>query len=315
MKRVIESILIVSFTCFGIASAVTTFLGVMSVLESYDEYLKYGLSILIALATSGVMLYIGFSIPKFKKDGKLVLVILAYFVIASMSIFFNFVTFYQGQIISRTVGEDVRALNSELTTSFGNAMSTLDEEFNISFLKDSVAYYNAAAKSEAEHAMRPGKNWRYQKLKEKLNLFESQLENAEQSYADRAKEIKGKYEVGKKAVSDVEKQERVEDKINSAEVAIKSIDEMNAITKGINSEYKFEPFNPEFLKVKKPDYILQLIVDIISNYDKIEGQAKTRFGISMFLSILLDIPIFITLLLLGSDMSLSGGSKPKNIWN
>jgi len=314
MKGPIELILIISFACFGIASALTTFLGVLSVLESFDLYLKYGLAALIAIATSGVMLYIGFSIPRFRQDGKIVLVVLAYFVIASMSIFFNFVTFYQGQIISRTVDKDLRVLNSELTMAYNKAIFELKASLDIEALRDSVATYEAKAKSEEYNVLRPGKDWRWQDLKEKLDLYEAQLQKSVEAFEKQRPILSKKYDEAKEALALMKVDEVVEEKMVMAEKANKKIDEINAITQGLNPSYKYSYFYPEFLKIRKPDYMMQVIVDAIANYDEIEGQERTRFGISMFLSILLDIPIFITLLLIGSDMSVDK-PKAKNVWS
>lgn len=313
MKKTIETILIISFIFFGIASAVTTFLGVMLVLESYDDYLKLILSGLIAIATSGVMLYIGFSIPKFNKDGRIIFIILAYLVIASLSIFFNFVTFYQGQIMTRTVDQDIRNLNSELTSSYENAKKQLELGLKIYAVRDSIAKYRAAAKSEAENVMRPGKKWRWQKLKEKENLYESQLTNIENIYNLKVKKISTIYNSGKHTLNSIKLEDKLKIKISYAEKVIKTIDELNAISKGINPNFVYSSYKPDFTSVKKPDYILQKIVDVFSNYKNITGKAKTRFAISLFLSVLLDIPIFITLLLLGSDMTVS--RKSTNLWN
>ncbi|NUQ26710.1 MAG: hypothetical protein HUU34_22425 [Saprospiraceae bacterium] len=233
MKRLIELILIISFACFGIASAITTFLGVLSVLESYNDYLKYALSSLIAFATSGVMLYIGFNIPNFKQEGKLILAVLAYFVIASMSIFFNFVTFYQGQIVSRTIEEDVRVLNSELTKSYGDSKLALENSLNVSALKDSVQIYENLVKSEKYHPNRPGPGMRWDSLKKKLDTYRGKLASATETYNQRMKEINLKSEDANKALEEIARSENADEKMIYAEQAVKKIDEINALTKTI----------------------------------------------------------------------------------
>lgn len=302
MKKLFDSILIISFMCFGIASAVTTFLGVYSVLQDQQDYVRLGLSTLLAIGTSGAMLYIGYKVPEYKNQGKIILVVLAYLLIASLSIFFNFVTFYESQIKSSTADNDIQALNNSLSQNYLSSIKYLDNKYSITELKDSIAFYKASAKSEEEHAIRPGKKWRWQKLKESLNLFESQYEKAKKEHKDELETVNKLNSETSNILSEVANSEESFDNM-ALDKAITNINKLININKSMDENYVYDLPVLGIKRVNRPDYILEFMSKTISNYDTIEDSQKSKFNLSLFFSILLDIPIFLTMVLVGSDGS------------
>jgi len=296
--------------CFGIASAITTFLGVYSVLQDQEEIIRLGLSTLLAVGTSGAMLYIGYKVPEYRNQGRIILVVLAYFLIASLSIFFNFVTFYQSQIKSSTADKDIQALNNTLNQNYLKSIKYLDTKYSINELKDSIAIYDAAAKSEAEHAIRPGKKWRWQKLKEKLNLFESQYVKSQKEHKEELQIVNNINIETSNLLSEISNSEETFNHIN-LDKAITNINRLININKSMDENYVYDMPVLGLKRVNRPDYILEFMTRTISNYDNIEESQKSKFNLSLFFSILLDIPIFLTMVLVGSD----GSSKRKiKIW-
>lgn len=310
-KKFVNTILHVSFGAFALASAVTTFIGVALVLESLNVYIRYFISFLISFATSGVMLYIGLNIPHYFLKGKVSLPVLAYFSIALISVFFNFVTFYQGQIMNQTLSSDTRLINAKLEELYKKSLYALSEYYKINEIQNKMAVEKAGMDSEKDHAVEPGEGGRWQKHFAQYNKYKQRVDIAKKEYNKEKIRIDSIYSNTVALLKRAENENKIEQKEVILNDAVSNIDRLNGFISLYEPRGKELIMGLDYLRVKKPDYMLSVIVDMFYRYNQLHGLEQSRFMLSMFLAVMLDIPIFMVLMLLGEKLV---ESKDRSLW-
>lgn len=292
-------ILYASFVAFSFASAVTTYMGVGLVLISYDPLIKHLISFCISFATSGVMFYIGLHIPEYFYRHNVSMPVLGYFAIATVSIFFNFVTFYQGQIMALSLDDDVRDLNNDVEVIYSIGVDNLSRYCLVNAWKDSLAVASAGMVSEEEHGYQAGKGVRWQEHFSRYNVYENKLKDAIALYDKRKAALDKMYSSVNGYLVQADKSNNVKEREDHISKVLVVLDRMIGFAKSVGYGGGAVVTTSSYMKIKRPDYVLGVIIDAFEDYGKMNSSDRSKIALSAFLSVILDLPIFVVLLLLG----------------
>jgi len=174
-QKIVQSILYVALVIFAVMSALTTFIGVNLVMSSFQEIIRWTLAAGIAVGTSLMMVYLGIRAADFIGKGQILSISIGYLFIASLSVFFNFHTFYGGQTLSVSLVEDAKMVRKEVTSISKKYKEEIERINNIDNLTKKVSDTKAAMNAEEFHNTRPGRGDKHQELKEKWLRYTEEL--------------------------------------------------------------------------------------------------------------------------------------------
>lgn len=296
MKLSKEYILAVGLVLFALASAITTFLGVSLVMKSFENWISVSMAVCISIGTSAMMIYLGLKTSEIRGRGNILMIALGYLFIASISVFFNFHTFFGSQAVTSALDSDAKNVRAMISQNFAEIESAMRDQYDIVKLEQIVAIDTANMVSEETHNSRPGKGGKHQVLKEKFLRSKNTLIAAQKRYRSEIANIKLTVDDTKQMITDALASDNTDELKQAIRLGSDTyealIGKRNSIS-GSNIEAKLELSSSQ---LERPDYMVNIITQYFKDKSKLSEQSISRVHLSFGLSVFLDFPIFITLL-------------------
>ena len=299
-----QKVLLATAGCLACASAYTTANGIELMLAGSGGALSSVVSWAIALGLSGLMFYlsaltIGATVVQLRR------VVVAYLVVASVSMFFNFNLMYGAQLRQQGSGVEVRELRSELSRAHAAGLKSLGERLDLPALEQEVKRLEGELISEEEHATNPGKGPKYQAIREELERRQADLQVATERYSKIQESVQKHYEQGVAYVDSALGHLGTDGGAEDIRKAENAYSDMVAVIQANDSQFQAKAsFATQSLLTDKPGGTVASVWRFVFVSDSPERKSDGTGGailVSLGVSALLDIPAFIFLVFLSSS--------------
>jgi hypothetical protein len=295
-KRALPIILLTAVLIFSVMSAYTTQKGFSLIWDDSGSMEQFFMSWGIAIASSLLLIWLTLQIAR--RSHNRFKIALSYLIVASISIFFNFNTFYSKQTKTGYTQNDIRAIIEEINNIKAGGYRKVEEKKRK--LQEEVDSLRALVQAEEEHVLRPGKGPIYQKKRERY-LIKKMIK---ETYDKEMEVFRSKVEdMSQKSIKNLSMalEKNRTGPMNSA--LEKGLIEMNNIESSIKS------FVPDYSYKKKveiisnksdtPRYSLFIIYNAIKYLfgmkNELSKEKVPAVVLAVFLSLILDLPIFLIL--------------------
>lgn len=291
-----EILLYFSVIILAILSAYTTAEGFSLIWVSDYAYVSL-ISWAFALAISSFLVYGSLRLHFYFRQGKAIGIITAYVMFATLSLFFNFNAIY-GKFITKDILDDqVKSARINLTSLYERAINEADNKFELSFWTKKVDSLDKKAIAESKNVLRPGKDWRYQGLIDKKTDAMANLDESKRQYEIFKDKI---YLIYDKTISLIDSSLVNKDEEFYRYAVYKSIEGYNNIGSIAKQNLKEFIFNKIIYNENtgEPDFALNTLLSFITLDPELSKKENTKIFLALFISFLLDFPIFFALVII-----------------
>jgi hypothetical protein len=274
-------------------SAVTTYLGADLVLNFDNAILQFAVSFSLAIGLSLLLLFLSKSISTFL-DSVVggILLLFSYTIVALLSVFFNFQTFY----INLNKKSDVDSNSVVLRTNI-NKMSSKGylENIALSSLQDSISLKKAEMDFELGNSSNPGEGPKFLAAEAKYLKYKSIYKDNERKFNRVFSEILRDKNSATKLLDSIQINQNTTSSFIQSNLLNKALDKYNSICANISSLNSTHEC--ELVTIDKKDITssLEVFMNIISGEKKFSVREQASIGLSVFLAAILDFPIFLLL--------------------
>lgn len=316
-ERITRWLLFIVIFIFSVISAYTTKFGFSMVWGGEDDTPNMLISWGMAIGISLLMIYISLRVIDFQRKNFWGLVV-GYFCVASVSVFFNFNAIHGRKSTAISLREDVELLRSSSISMRTEGVNALKEHFQIQALEKEVGSLLAEMKIEENHYERPGKGPKYHDLQGEYERKSIDLNLAQKEYTSTEQSIEVTYEQLLKILDDAISIDDEALYVNVISEGKKLYETIHALIKSYISNFNM-PLPSTFISVQagRPDYSFNTIFislkSLFSESPEVNQEEKMRVILSILISLVIDFPIFFSLVMLHWPSHISITTRLRNI--
>lgn len=275
----------------------------------------------IAISLTLLLFYISALIPHFTKEGKGYRLIFGYTIISLLSVFFNFQAIHSRLTTGKTLESTSKSIRDQLSKLSFDGEQSLRATYSIDNLKEKTDSLLGEKEAEKRHVERPGEGWRFADWDRQFKIDSLKLATKINEFEIKNKSIKERID---NAISGLDTA-LIKSTEGGQRIAIdKAKESYNSIVseiKSIDTTFKQDYISNKSETLDKPDQVLQVLLNFFVDKDKFSKDQQASIYLSLFLSFLLDFPIFFILVILNwpskSKIKSVGNNKKsnnQNIW-
>lgn len=300
-----ENLLKVSAFILACISAFTTAEGFELLMKELPAFISWSFAIAVSIA----LIYCSLELANAFKKGTQAGIIIIFVLFASLSVFFNFNSIFGRFTRDDKITDESKEIYNKILHIQQKSLTTLDSVYGYTKAKNIYTGLKDSLGFEQIRKDRPGQGKKYYDIFNRLPKAKSDSTSAAEKYLPLEKRIKALAEASTKSVSS----DRQTITLQSLSKAVEGYNQICTITKAEVSN-----FNCTQEKMKgvsgQPDYALIALTKWISFDSSLSAKETSSISLSLFISFLLDFPVFIALVLLNWRGFKRKKNLPKNIF-
>jgi len=259
------------------------------------------IAIAFACAVSSVLVFCCLKVQQYFREGKGWMLVSVFSFFALLSMFFNFNSIYGNFINDDLLVEEAKDIKGKLDEIRIKSLTTIDEFYQYTKLKTELKELKLLAEREAKDKYRPGKGPLWREIDLQIPPKQAKFESVEKNYNIQKDKVETIYYNSLQLLNFESK--KVINQL-SIQKAMENHNEIGILTNALVNGFQFERL--KFVNnVGKPDFALIALYHFLfstpnskTSDEVLTNKEKSSIIISLFISFLLDFPVFIILVIL-----------------
>jgi len=307
-----DSLLLVSIIIFGCVSALMTYQGIMRLFGGAEEQGVQVIAVALAVAFSLVMIYASLEISSSERTKSFRILILTHVTFASFSLFFNFNAFIAYNFRDSQQSKLIGNYKISIHKIIFQGRNAADAYYQLDKKKREVVSLEFAAKNEKNYFNRKGEGPKYQEIQNRLSKAKSSLKSATNEHKEYISAINSKNSQIEKALNNYITRQIT---FQTLQTTIRVLHaEIGDLVKKIFPRYVYAPLRKQAI-AEDPKFSVNLILSFLTFDPHLSWDDKIAITISLFISIVLDFPLFFIIVFLHRPTSHSSNNLPGNMLN
>jgi hypothetical protein len=298
---------LLKFSAFILAciSAFTTAEGFEILMKELPAFISWSFAIAVSIA----LVYCSLELSNAFKKGTQAGIITIFILFASLSVFFNFNSIFGRFTRDDKIGDEAKEIYNKILHIQQKSLTRLDSVYGFTKAKNIYTGLKDSLNFEEIRKDRAGQGKKYYEIFNRLPKAKSDSTSAAEKYLPLETRIKTIAEASMKSVSS----EGQTITLQSLSKAVEGYNQICTITKAELSN--FDCTQEKMKGVSgQPDYALIALVKLFSFDSSLSAKETSSISLSLFISFLLDFPVFIALILLNWRGFKRRKNLPKNIF-